>query len=265
MNKYLTKISEWTDRNTDALSLGIAGAVAADRTGILAHRKASRAFLNTNYRNAATEQQTERAKVIVGRKTNTTFDPHEFLKGGNPDSINSSIRGFRREGPFFAHKQVFTIGGKHPSHNYINLPKGIHLPPAANSNLADFHEMGHALDYHNNPWKSSRTTYKIRGLLSHKYSRLGSTAVSAGMLSNDKTRNYAWTVPIAQHALTLSNEVGANVHGHRLLKHVGGDTKMYRRFAAKQLGGYAAKPIMAAATLYGAAKLINMNEKRRNV
>lgn len=251
MNKYLEKIAELDKKQKTHMAQGMAGAFTAavagdvvggavNKHGILVH-KDPHGFMN--------DHQYEAMKKHVSEHTNSTFSYEEAgLPKGSLDP----------HGPLYMHKDHFNQAqgpfGAKMKKNFISMPEEGHNG-LGRQKMVGVHEMGHAMDYqHRKPGSGGIRASRALGR--------GPVAgmVAAGMLANDKTRDYAPIVPLIGHAPELYSEAKANIHGHRLVKQFGGNTSQFRRFAVKQLAGYAAKPLVGAAVLAGAAHLI----KKRN-
>ena len=87
-------------------------------------------------------------------------------------------------------------------------------------------------------------------------------AVGAAMLTNEKTRDYAWAAPAVVAAPMLRGEAAANYHGYKMLKpHATSAMKnKFLQLAGKNMLSYGSGAIAAGLTLHAINKL-NKKEK----
>lgn len=256
MNKYLTKIAEMDSDQKTHIRQGVAGALGAGLFGDVVHTAANLHGIlkHKDPHGFMSDQNYENMKRHVATESNSTFNDRD---AGLPKGVLDG------KGPAYLNKDHFnkTVGrssGIHMDKNFIHLDEnGAH--GLGKSKMVGAHEMGHAMDYRNGKAFGGKllTGSKILG----RGPVAG--AVAAGMLSNDKTRDYAPVVPLIGHAPELISEANANIKGHKLVKQFGGNTSQFRRFATKQWMGYASKPLAGAVGLGIAAHLIKKHNEKK--
>lgn len=119
------------------------------------------------------------------------------------------------------------------------------------------HELGHAVDMNTGPAKFKKALYSAGARLSG----LPSAAIGGAMLTNEKTRDYAWMAPVVASMPTLHSEAMANKHAYNLIKKHGGNPKKFLGLAAANMLGYAAKPLLTGGTIAGINHLRRKGEE----
>lgn len=152
---------------------------------------------------------------------------------------------------FVPHPGEYVYDGAKATKNFV-----IHGNGAFNTD-AVFHELGHAVDLNKGPFKMKM---RMDGL-SRGPGRFAGSAIGGAMLTNEKTRDYAWAAPLVASVPHLRSEVMANVHGNRLIKAHGGVGKTFRGTALLNMASYLAGPSLAAGALYGVNKLKRKGEQ----
>lgn len=136
-----------------------------------------------------------------------------------------------------------------PTTEHLHTIRGVRLKSV--NHAVTMHELGHAKDFTN---KYVRQIAKAQAPL-----RLGKNVATIGMLSNEKTRDYAPLVPLANAAITLREEGAANYHAYKGIKaHKGTQAanKFLTKLVPKQMGHYALATLTPVASTYIASKII---------
>lgn len=128
------------------------------------------------------------------------------------------------------------------------------------------HEAGHAVDFNKGSPMVKNLKFKagVAGNLAHRGTLTGISGLAgAQMLRGEKTRDYAWTVPLAASSPTIRSEFMANKHGLNLLKKQGVPAKGRLGFlglAAKNMIGYGSAPVATSAALALGNRAIKKSE-----
>jgi hypothetical protein len=135
--------------------------------------------------------------------------------------------------------------------NYINYNEA-----AFKNKDVLLHEIGHAVDF-------AKGNRKLKAAIS-PYGRMAATpaaVLAGGMLASEKTRDYAWTVPLLASIPVMREEAAANMNAMKLIKQYGGNSKKFIPLAAANLLGYAAKPILSSGVIAGINHLKRKGEE----
>lgn len=291
MNKYLEKIAkeylvEEHVANPDIggrLAGGLAGAVSAG----LVTKKIAPLFTGAISSRLLHSAPEESEKVLnsvmkdVMHRTNSTAVLEEI--GGSPKFQNLLQAITYRKGPFYLDMQSAETTRKYLDRafrlkNTLNpIAKGlgldvgpryageileggpikknfIHYGGVPNTDVA-FHEAGHALDF------ASNSKLKNRVAAIGRRSSTLSNVIGGAMLTDERTRDYAWAAPVVGALPTMREELMANIHGHRLIKQHGGSGKKFIGLSLANLAGYALAPTLSAATLAGINHLKRKGEE----
>jgi hypothetical protein len=143
------------------------------------------------------------------------------------------------------------LGGK-PTFN----KNYVHMGPVKNTDILA-HELGHAVDY------SKGNVALKRGLSTASRILHGAPAAAIGglALTNENTRDYAWTVPLLAAAPVLREEAAANINAAKLVKQYGGSAKGMRGLFGRNLLSYSIPAIAASGALAGINHLRRKGEE----
>lgn len=256
MNKYLEKIAEETKskklNSLQKFGIGYTGLIAGGAAGGVA----SQASLKSLGKDLTSKGSVDKAtikKILKNENLDVTFSA---AKSGNRriESLGRFV------GPFAMHKGM-TEG---LTKNYIGRkigPLGPN-PDAKIKNLDTIvHELGHIKDF--NSYKNIKSLATVR-----KFSNVGSSVgglIGAGMLTNDKTKDYAPIAPLVLNAPILHGEAAANYHGYKMLgrhgtKHM--QNQFLKKLVTKNTINYLSMPATLGLGLYGAKKLIDNHDKK---
>lgn len=260
MNKYLVKIASTQEKKKPDLNTpghrvagGVAGAYLAHVLGAPATRLGQVPIRShEDHPNFMPEHNYEAAKTHVALRTNSAFTRHE---AGLPPGA------FSEHGPAYFHADHVNPMLKahgHDIHMHKNyIQENSFASGMKDSKMIGLHEMGHAVDINHRKPSSHLLAY------SRKYGRgFIPGAAAAGLLANDKTRDYAPLAPLVAHAPELFVESKANHEAHKLVKNFGGNTGHFKKFVGKQMLGYAARPLAMAGVLAAAAHGLRKREKK---
>ena len=279
MNKYLEKIAkEYLNQTTvENNELGYKlGNMAVGFTGTgLAMKYLGPVFQKpvmayAQARNSIPLDVLDKIKTDVLPRTNTTFDIHEV---GGPSGFANAYSGLGlTKVPHYASiKNMNQISNTlHRGGKIQNMVREVpflkphvpHYDGSLKSKVDDFkknyigmgsfnpdaaiHEMGHAVDFNTGNVKAKHLVSQVGRRLGGK---LGGSIGAGLMLSNEKTRDYAWTAPIVASLPTMREEFMANKHGYDLINKHGGKGRSFLPLAAANLLGYAAAPALGAGTV----------------
>lgn len=275
MNKYLEKIAkeflvQSQEDNPDPYNKLTAGAVGAITAGI-AHSKVAptlSGFLVGDLMHAEPGENEEVLKKTLKEvlpRTNTTLDVHE----ATPNRfLGDTVKTMMGDEPVYVPESTISgIGSKiHKIGRFMNaIGKPLGVDPQYKDELLDnratknyinmgntrntdilFHELGHAEDFATGPVKLKKALMPVG-----RMGGLAFTAAGGAMLTNEKTRDYAWAAPIVGSLPTLREEYSASKRGYDMIKRHGGVGKKYIPAMARAFGTYMMKPGLAAATLAG--------------
>jgi len=258
MNKYLTKIAKeyFSEEKVkdDRASKKIGQAIITGATAGIAMKGGMKVIqepiLNALYngKSSIDPETLEKIKEHTLRATNSTMDIHEAFPLGPPKLPKNS-------GPFYMDKHLAPKAYK----NYV------HFPEYKTQNAdALIHELGHAVDFNHNVGSLGHKVKIGGGVLSRLTSGVPAAAIGGALLSNEKTRDYAWTAPVIGALPTLHSEYMANHYGNNLLKTHGVSAKGRAGFlglAAKNMLGYVGAPAIAAGTIAGINHLMRKGEE----
>jgi hypothetical protein len=258
MNKYLTKIAkEYFNEEKvedDRLSKKFGQAVVTGATAGIAMKGGMKLFQEPilsslqNGKSTINPDVLEKIKDHALHATNSTMDMNEAFPRGAPN--------FGKDpGPFYADKHLIPGAAK----NYVHFPEY-----KTQNGDALIHELGHAVDFNHNVGSLGHKLKLGSGVFSRLASGVPAAAIGGALLSNEKTRDYAWTVPVIASLPTMHSEYMANHHGNNLLKAHGVSAKGRVGFlglAAKNLLGYAGAPAITAGTIAGINHFMRKGEE----
>lgn len=282
MNKYLVKIAEKTKEKSSWNNPGhIVGGILLGGTAA-APMKIGANALGKNIRRMVEMPSSDIAdrhtvKHFMRKnnfnKSNLSFDHIRTGKSSNPfenlrrtlnnlggstrnpayvdkhlsktiNSVSSKIHKDIKLAPDFKKNHIQGLGGKGINHTIT------------------MHELGHAKDFNTGAVKLKRgLAYTNAGLA------LGGGALTAAMLSNEKTQDYAPLVPAAQMGIHLRQEGAANYHAYKGIKaHKGAKAanKFLTKVVPPQMGNYTLGLGAGVAGAYAASKLIKHFKKLEN-
>ena len=287
MNKYLEKIAkeylntEQVEDPSISRKLGLAavGGMSAGLgmkyIGNPLGQRIGKALINREP--TYDEKFVEELKERYGRETGTKFSPYEIGGSGpNADRLRNmlDIPG----NPHYADKEMMNkalkrmdtlqnlqngvlkkiglgryAGGRAEStpftHNLINEGYIKNID-------ATIHELGHAVDFKD--FKAARPLSRVSRLLS---TPLAGGAIGGAMLSNEKTRDYAWTAPILSNALTWREEAAANRNAYKMIKAHGRSGKGFLPTIALNALSYATPAFITGGVLAGVNHLRHKGEE----
>lgn len=264
-NRYLEKIAKDTDDKKvgNLGKFGIHTGIATVANGI--GFRVADAGMNAILRDSDHKSQADKytlKHMIKDHKLNVTFNPNKLKSHtkGIEEAVHQGAVHSQTE-PAYLHTQDWFKGKK----NFISGKKSNIFKHVHNA-LA--HEVGHAVDFKNGSKLKIALDAGSRRLQYGRHGRaLGELAtVVAG--TNEKTRKYAPVVPLVLAAPMIRSELAANYHATKgILKHKGAEeaSKFIRKLAIPNTINYTSRPIALAAGVYGANKIIDhINKKRQN-
>lgn len=144
------------------------------------------------------------------------------------------------------------LGDKTPfTKNYVHFDAGKYK----NKDVL-LHELGHAVDF-----AKGGSTLKAKISPFGRMAATPAAVVAGGMLASEKTRDYAWTVPLLASIPVMREEAAANINAMKMLKRHGANPAKFLRVGGANLLGYAAKPMLSAAVIAGINHLKRKGEE----
>lgn len=244
MNKYLVKIAEKTKHQQAAERVIVGGGLGYILGAEAAH------FGNKPIIRASNEKNKlalDTLKKITKEHKDVTFSKHKAMKGADFEKKLEFRKATRQNGASYWDHSVMKGLGSTSGKAYVQGNYGGGSP---NNHFTLLHELGHAKDYRKKGLVNTAKRY-LEGVTSAAHNSNVGLGVGAGMLASDKTKDKAWLAPLLVRGPVLRSELMANVHAHQSLgRHAPSLKGAYRKYAGKQMLGYAAVPVAQSAVLY---------------
>ena len=294
MNKYLEKIAKEYYQKVEEADTRLGSALGGAAVGGFTAHQVNKRFGNVlqKYLVLPMVHQAPTAPVDVMQRvveetlprTNTVLG---IMEAGGDPAVARAYRSIADSaGPHFATHQSLNsmqstmhklhrvqdlvnraaskITGKQIGEPYDNAFAGkgtfnknyVHLGGVRNTDILA-HELGHAVDFTTGNTKLKRGISQI----GRRIHGIPSAALGGLALTNEKTRDYAWTVPLLAAAPTLREEAAANIHAAKLVRSAGGNAKLLRGLFGRNLVSYSIPALAAAGALAGVNKLRKDGEK----
>lgn len=289
MNRYLEKIAKEFHTTTEVADTRVSSALGGALVGGFAAHQLNSRIGNVLQQKLVAPMLHHDPKIdadvmkrVVDKalpETNTVLDFRDT--GGSPAAQKVLKDTFGGNGPFYIHHQGLNSAQKR-MHSLSKIQNRLHqldpkrIPkydgslggePTFNKNYVHMgnvrntdilaHELGHAVDFSKGPTALKRGISNI----GRRIHGVPSAALGGLALTNESTRDYAWTVPILAAVPTLREEAAANYHAVKMVRNAGGKAGLLKGLIGRNLLSYSIPALAAAGALAGVNKLRKDGEK----
>ena len=294
MNKYLIKVAkeyynrveESDPRLSSALGSAVVGGVAAHQLNSrVGNVLQSRFVLPMMHSKPSVPLNIlDKLRDETLKATNSTMDLR--MAGGAPEAAELMHPVVTSRGPTFAPYQSLNFAQKN-MHRALSLGDKFTKPfrklmggddsnlytgqlggkPTFNKNFvtmtgasntdALIHELGHAVDYTSGPTALKRGAANVARMVHG----VPAAALGGLALTNENTRDYAWTVPLVAAAPVLRDEIAANINAVKLVKKYGGSAGGLKGLIGRNLLSYSIPAVAASGALAGINHLRRKGEE----